>query len=145
MVSSGIKSVIHVTIAYIILYYVFLYTQSFIVWFRYFKAKATNKDKDKPVKFNAIKYDKSQGDKLSLTGDRTVGNLMEQAIPFLTSLWLCATYGSPEYASKVGWIYVITRSYYPLAFYYGLPYLLFSTIPGYLCVTALLYNVISSI
>ena len=70
---------------------------------------------------------------------------MEQAIPFLTSLWLSAIYGSPKYATQIGWVYIITRSYYPFVFYYGLPYLLLSTIPGYACISALLYNVIYSI
>ena len=141
--NDDIKGVIYVTFGYIILYYIFLYSQSIITFYRYYKAKAD--DKDKNVKFNAIKYDESKGDKLSLTGERTVGNLMEQAIPFLTSLWLCAIYGSPKYASNIGCIYIITRSYYPFAFYYGLPWILFSTLPGYLCISALLYNVLSSI
>jgi len=70
---------------------------------------------------------------------------MEQAIPFLASLWLSAIYGSSKYATQIGWVYIITRSYYPFVFYYGLPYLLLSTVPGYACISALLYNVVYSI
>ena len=66
MVEKSLKSVIYVTIAYIILYYIFLYLQSFITFYRYFKYKSDNKDKK--VKFGSVKYDKAYADRLSITG-----------------------------------------------------------------------------
>jgi len=66
MVDEEVKSVIYVTITYIVLYYIFLYMQSFITFYRYFKYNTSNKDKK--VKFGSIKYDKTYSDRLSLTG-----------------------------------------------------------------------------
>jgi len=66
MIDEEVKSVIYVTITYIVLYYIFLYMQSFITFYRYFKYNISNKDKK--VKFGSIKYDKTYSDKLSLTG-----------------------------------------------------------------------------
>ena len=68
MIDEEVKSVIYVTITYIVLYYIFLYMQSFITFYRYFKYNISNKDKDKKVKLWSIKYDKTYSDKLSLTG-----------------------------------------------------------------------------
>lgn len=129
------------TLAWVVMYYIFLYSQSVVTFYLYLTAKADEKD-DKKVSFGKIKYQSSG--KLQLTIQRTVGNTMEQAFPFLMGLWLHAAFVSPSSAASVGYIYVITRSYYPFAFYLGLPYLLLSTVPGYACIFYLFFQVFTS-
>jgi len=48
--------------------------------------------------------------------DRSVINTMEQALPFLSLLWLEALFVNPETACVLGWIYVITRFLYPITY-----------------------------
>jgi hypothetical protein len=80
---------------------------------------------------------------VNLIVDRTVGNTIEQGLPFVVSLWLYAVFVSPKYAAMLGYIYVISRSYYPFVFS-GFPWILSSTLPGYLvisfCVGSLVYE-----
>ena len=138
---NGYKSIIKVLAAYVLLYFCFLYLQSGIKFYVYFQAKSAPKDKGEKVSYASIKYNSK--DRLSLMVDRTVGNTMEQAIPFLLALGLNTVFISADNAAWYGWIYIATRSYYPFAFRLGLPYLLFSTIPGYGCIAALLWEVVS--
>lgn len=106
------------------------------------QAKKEGKDTNKLVSFKDFKY--ASTDRLPLLLDRTVGNTMEQAIPFLTALWMHATFVSVDSAAWVGWIYVGTRALYPFGFYLGLPYILLSTGPGYGCIAYLLYTCLVS-
>lgn len=58
-------------------------------------------------------------DKAMLAWDRAVGNLLEQAMPFLTLFWLnigLAVLGYTSYTGVVaaGWIYVAFRALYPV-------------------------------
>jgi len=46
--------------------------------------------------------------------DRTVGNTLEQALPFLVLMWLEAIFVNPRTAMILGWFYVVTRFFYPL-------------------------------
>jgi len=48
--------------------------------------------------------------------DRSVINTMEQALPFLSLLWLEALFVNPETARILGWIYVVTRFLYPITY-----------------------------
>ena len=105
------------------------------------KAKAKKEGKDTVVSFKEFKY--ASTERIPLLLDRTVGNTMEQAIPFLTALWMHAVFVSPDSAGFIGWIYVITRAFYPVGFYFGLPFVLLSTVPGYACIIYLLYTVCS--
>jgi hypothetical protein len=47
-------------------------------------------------------------------GDRSFMNMVEQAPFFLTSLWLCAVFCSPDKAANLGKAYLILRALYPL-------------------------------
>lgn len=49
-----------------------------------------------------------------LSADRAVSNTQEQMVPFLSSLWLYAVFGSPAIATVLGAIYLCLRSLYPL-------------------------------
>lgn len=154
------KETINVTCFYFGLYYAFLFIQviagvliffcttksltsiylfnyqSIGKWYVYFHCNETKEGKR--ASFTDVKY--RSNNKLSLTLDRTSGNLIEQAIPFLTSLWLCAVFTNPQEAATIGWYYVLFRALYPAGFYYGLPYILFSTAPGYVCIFLLLWK-----
>ncbi|CAM9580388.1 unnamed protein product [Pylaiella littoralis] len=59
-------------------------------------------------------------DKAMLAWDRIVGNLLEQAMPFLTLFWLnigLAALGLTGYTgvAVAGWIYVVFRALYPVS------------------------------
>lgn len=56
-------------------------------------------------------------DKSILAWDRTLGNLLEQSMPFLTAFWInigLAALGATNYAgvATAGWVYVVFRSLY---------------------------------
>ncbi|CAN0515305.1 unnamed protein product, partial [Scytosiphon promiscuus] len=58
-------------------------------------------------------------DRKMLGWDRTVGNMLEQSVPFLGLFWLnicLSSYGglSYVYITAVGWLYVALRSLYPV-------------------------------
>ena len=102
ILAKTFEAPIKATLAYLVLYFVFLYFQAGVghVQFYLAKKKAQSDAKEKGEKVEKVSYGKikygQSNDKLSLTAQRTVGNLMEQAIPFLTSLWLHAVFVSPE-------------------------------------------------
>lgn len=59
-------------------------------------------------------------DKAMLAWDRIVGNLLEQAMPFLTLFWLnigLAALGATSHTGVAiaGWIYVVFRALYPVS------------------------------
>ncbi|CAM9353492.1 unnamed protein product [Hapterophycus canaliculatus] len=63
-------------------------------------------------------------DKAMLAWDRIVGNLLEQAMPFLTLFWVnigLAALGLTSYTrvTVAGWIYVLFRALYPVAWLSG--------------------------
>lgn len=58
-------------------------------------------------------------------GDRSVGNTLEQAWPFMAAMWLHALFVNYQQAQLLGWIYVGFRALY--VFFYGF-YGTFSTL-----------------
>ncbi|KAL3932605.1 MAG: hypothetical protein SGBAC_010776 [Bacillariaceae sp.] len=73
--------------------------------------------------------------------DRFVGNLQEQLVPFLVSLYAYATYVDAGGAAQIGWAWLFFRSYYPFA-YTRFPLLFASTIPAYGCVWFMLLRAV---
>jgi len=55
-------------------------------------------------------------DQAKFIADRSVINTMEQALPFLSLMWLEALFVNPETARLLGWIYVATRFLYPITY-----------------------------
>lgn len=56
----------------------------------------------------------------STAASRTVGNTLEQAIPFLFLMWMEAYFVNARTAQLLGWIYVAFRFFYPIGWgYYG--------------------------
>eukprot|EP00240_Pyramimonas_obovata_P010276 CAMPEP_0118930628 /NCGR_PEP_ID=MMETSP1169-20130426/7250_1 /TAXON_ID=36882 /ORGANISM="Pyramimonas obovata, Strain CCMP722" /LENGTH=102 /DNA_ID=CAMNT_0006873011 /DNA_START=60 /DNA_END=365 /DNA_ORIENTATION=- len=98
---TRLKGVVLVTVAYIVLYYHFVFGQSLTTFYLYFEAKRLKKT-DEKVRLGAIKYG-ARNDKRARCADRTVGNTLEQAVPFLTSLWLYAWFVDAESAMYLGW------------------------------------------
>merc|ERR1712023_39298 len=71
----------------------------------------------KVLTFAEVKYGQSHTNVgLMLTMDRSVGNLLEQTPPFLLSLWLHALTASADDAAWLGWIWLLLRATYPVAF-----------------------------
>ena len=130
---------IYITFAYVLMYYGFIIGQVVCTYLSYFKAKRNAKGGEK-ISMIQTKYETK--DILKLTGDRAVGNTLEQMVPFLSGLWVCAVFVSVQEASWWGWMYVITRAVYPFLFYISPsgPYKLASTIPGYVAVAVLWYK-----
>ena len=135
------KGPLQVTMAFLALYFCFLFFQGLSKFYLFFKEKAKGGN-NKSANLTKIKYFGGSTDRLALTGDRTTGNMVEQSVPFLTSLWLCAMFHSPEYAARVGWYWLGSRVIYPVVFHYGMPYLLLSTVPGYVFIGMLAYPVV---
>lgn len=128
---EGLESVVGVTVAFLALYFVFLVGQAFIKFYLFFAAKA----KDPKASFGKIKY--ASTDPLARLADRTAGNMLEQSIIFLTSLWLCALFESPSYAARLGRLWLLFRCAYPFLFLKGV-WIQLSTIPGYILISMLI-------
>ena len=146
---TNLASVAKVTMGWWVMLVSFLAFQAaskWIVAFELQKKKGTKRKRSDSVNDSGgsslikalvrAKY-RGEGGKLGLTGDRTVGNLMEQSLLFLPALWLHAVLVTPEGAVFWGWRWLAARSIYPVAFYCGIPWLFLSTIPAYVCLGAL--------
>ncbi len=128
------------TLLYFLKYYIFLYLQSFTKKYIY-RRESGKCEKKKDGSFVSVKdinyYSK---DSLAICVDRTVGNTLEQALPFLVSFWLCIFCNAipSNQATTIAYWYIFFRSYYPVAFYYKCAIL--STIPAYGCVVYFFYS-----
>lgn len=136
---TELKPVVLVTLVYFCMWYSFLFGQSYLKVWLFNKSQGSSGFKYSHMKYAtpeaaAVKYQYSgEGGMLTLTADRTVGNTLEQAPPFLLGLWLHAVLveGGPTRAFWMAWIYMCSRVVYPVCFYVGHPWLQVSTVPGY--------------
>ena len=108
------------------------------------------------IPFAAVKYGQRAEVRpgLIFVMDRSVGNLLEQTPPFLLGLWLHAMAATPLGAARLGWIWLLLRASYPVAFAYpsmspalwgvqrrlGISWVSFVTWPSYAVVWTLLYG-----
>ena len=126
--------VLRVFLGWVCLFFAFIFFQSAQKFAAYNQlrrdAKKTD-DGDRPPSFGAVKYGGAGAKYGTLTGDRTVGNMLEQAVPFLLCLYLHATVIDVQTAAKYGWCWLLSRAAYPFVFSKGLPWLFISTLPGY--------------
>jgi hypothetical protein len=119
------------TVASVALLYAWLYSQSVAGFGAYNEARAAAKKADKkPPTLADIKY-AAAPDKRILIANRTVGNYMEQYIPFLVGLYGHALFVDANAAASLGWLWLAFRSYYPFVFGAKFPALLASTLPAY--------------
>ena len=118
-----LRPAVAVTIGWCALYCSFLQGQAAAAfWIHKKRREAGNKekaghDKDKALEFASVKYPgrpNTQG--LIFVMDRSVGNLLEQTPPFLVAVWLHALAASPNEAAFFGWIWLLLRAAYPVAF-----------------------------
>jgi len=71
----------------------------------------------KSIDFADVKYGRERANAgLIFTMDRSVGNMLEQSVPFLLAIWLHALAKSPTTAAWYGWLWLLLRALYPLAF-----------------------------
>lgn len=127
-----------VTLAYFCLYYVFCFFQGLSKVFLYF---TTRKDANgKAPSLREHKYESKRG--LGLIADRTFGNMVEQAPPFLTCLWMYGLVFDPKHAAAAGWWYIGFRAIYPFVFALGAPWLFISTLANYAVIGLMMVRVL---
>ena len=105
------------------LYYCFLQGQAAAAFWVHKLRREAGKESPQPhrqlksLEFADVKYGPARSSAgLILTMDRTVGNFVEQTPPFLLALWLHAMLVSTHDAAQLGWVWLLLRATYPLAF-----------------------------
>ena len=134
----ALTPVFYVTAALICLLYVFLFYQSTTAFLEHDRLKKEAKAKDaqaKSPRFSDVKY---SGKGKMLTADRAVGNLLEQSLPFLLSMYMHAALVSSSQAATIGWIWLAFRSIYPFVYPIAFPAIFVSTLPSYTCIIYML-------
>ena len=132
--SKEYTPIVYVTVATMCLYYIFLLNQSYTAFHEFHQAKQAYREKKTEEKPSMLKIKYGSDNYNVHVANRTAGNLFEQLIPFIVSLYLYATFVSVSGAAKYGWAWVFFRSYYGLAYKRPFPTLFLSTIPAYICV-----------
>ena len=136
-----------VTGGWVCLMYMWLFNQSATAFaeHRRLKKEAKSEGAARPTpRLADVKYGTASSPRM-LCANRTVGNYLEQALPFLVAMYMHAVLVSVQSAARCGWLYLFTRSYYPLAFLRPFPSLLMSTVPSYLVVGYLLLTALLSL
>lgn len=159
-----LRPVMLVTLGWTALYYCFLQGQAAAAFWVHKARRETASKRNEPMsprgtkslEFAQVKYGKEHSKAgLIFTMDRTVGNMVEQTPPFLLSIWLHALIASPAIAARCGWLWLILRACYPVAFAHpsmspslwdaqrqlGISWVNFVTWPSYAIVWALLLSV----
>lgn len=116
--------VLRVCVAWAALFFAFLFFQSAqkfhaLTQLRRDHAKKAD-DGERPPSFGAVKYGGAGAKYGTLTGDRAVGNMCEQAVPFFLFLYLHATIVDGRTAAQFGWYWLLSRSIYPFVFSKGM-------------------------
>jgi len=124
--ATSLQPVILVTLGWCALYYCFLQSQAAAAfWIHKAVRREANKKEDpakdgtrpaRAIDFAAVKYGRANTTGLIFVMDRSVGNMLEQTPPFLLALWLHAVTVSPRDAAFLGWLWLLLRASYPVAF-----------------------------
>jgi hypothetical protein len=131
--SKDYASILFVATAALALLYAFLFLQSYTAFTEFARLKRAYRDKKTDIKPSLIGVKYGTESNAMLAVNRCAGNLLEQMVPFLVSLYGYATFVSAGEAAKIGWAWLFFRSYYGFCYKRGA--LLFaSTIPAYSCV-----------
>ena len=134
---EALAPVFLVSAAHMLLLYVLLFSQSSTAFKEHAKAKKEAKAKGGKIpSFVDVKYG-GRAYSGVLAADRAVGNLLEQSLPFVLSLYIHAAVVSASGAAFVGWCWLATRALYVLVFTKPFPWIFLSTIPSYWCITYL--------
>ena len=138
---AALKPVFFPAAASICLFYTFLFAQSASAFTAHKTAKAEAAARgDKGPSLAEVKYGGTHVRKW----DRTVGNFLEQSLPFYFGMFLHAILVSPNAAAKAGWLWILFRAYYPIVFGLKFPAIFSSTLPAYGCVLFLWWGVVTS-
>lgn len=133
------------TLVYVSLFITFISLQAFSKFYVYDvqqkELKRKTNDPDVKLSFKSVKYYNSN-DRIALTGDRTVGNFVEYAYAFVSLLWIHAIFVNSQQSLTIALIYTFVRSYYPIVFWYGMPYLFLSTLPSYFILSYMMYGIL---
>lgn len=133
---------LRVLCGFVCLFATFLFAQSTIKFWAYGRLKADVKNqKGKRISFADVKYGAEGRKYYTLLADRTVGNTMEWAFPFLILLIANASVTTSHNAAFWGWMWLLSRSIYPVVFSFGAPVLFVSTFSGYFVLIALAHPV----
>lgn len=138
---SKLAPPVTITVAVLLLYYIFLFFQTYSKLYlarrrkgseplRLLTALGLNRYRYLDAETAKVKYGNTH-DPLALLGDRCVGNTLEQLPPFLISLWMYALIVDADSTWRSGGVYLLARAAYPFAFSAGSPFILLSTVPGY--------------
>jgi hypothetical protein len=102
---AQLRGPLAVTVAYLVMWYGFLFGLQTRTKYR-LKARYAKEGKVFDRYFG--------GDEEMLAADRAVANTHEQMVPFVVSLWLFAIFASATYATWLGAAYVVLRGAYPV-------------------------------
>jgi hypothetical protein len=129
-------AVLRVVIAWLCLYFCFLFFQTL-------QGYCTKMGR--PFRFGSTLYGglDAQGRgfggrrNAEMIADRTIGDMVEQSLPFLCMLALHATLLDSGSAAQLGWVWLLFRAIYPIVYAHDTPLLFVSTLPGYAIIAAL--------
>lgn len=118
------RPVVLVSLAWAALYFCFLQGQSASAFWVHQQLREAGAKGGAPAPaWASLKYDRSQQRRgLIFVMERTVGNYVEQSLPFLLGLWMNAAIATPADAAKLGWTWLLLRCCYPLCFAHQLPH-----------------------
>ena len=168
---AAVAPLVRVTAAYVVMYYAFCFFQSWSKLYlsasrrpshpirhrrdtpstrlmsstkRRRRTAPPNADGKRPtlMQLKYGNYGSSKTRTLRLLGDRTFLNTLEQAPPFLVSLWACGLLADVEVAAFCGKGYIFFRCLYPVVFRKGMPWLLLSTVPCYNIIWYMLFRAV---
>ena len=145
---SRYEPAVAATLLWMLCYYLFLLHQSYtVVPVRQALKLLAKKTQEKPPSHGNVKYGKAGGVHV-LRAERTVGNMVEQSLPFLVSLWLHAVYADPSSAARLAAIWLGLRGCYPLLFgrmYFHFPLHLIVTFPNYVVIAAMVWPLVGKV
>lgn len=143
---AAFKPCFFVSGAWLGLLYTFLFLQSFAAFSSHstLKKEAAARGERGPS-LSDVKYSRNGvGAPFVRVMDRSVGNLVEQSLPFLLGMYGYALLVSPGTAAAAGWLWLLFRSYYPIVYQMRFPGLFSSTITAYTVVIYLWWGVLSA-
>ena len=138
---SAFAPAIRCTLAFICLYFSFLWNQTTTHFFSWdsLKEEAKKNGEEKPPRWLDVKYGLAGAKFGTVRGNMCARNTMEQGLALLPLIWLHAVFVSPGGSALYGWIWLFFRVLYPFCIKFGPPTLFLSTIPGYGCLVLLGY------
>ena len=143
-----------VTVAWFLLFYTFLFHQSYTHSCVYVSMVRAVKKDGRKERVSLVDVKRNTYDEMEVqVVNTTVRNTMEQSMTVIPLLWCCAVLGGAHgvaIAKWSGWAWALSRAYYPIAYAQSkaglnLPVLMLSTLPGYAAQMVMAAHLLSSI